>query len=45
MHDGHHKNPVADRRYAIEATRQLVPELRMRGYRLAALCEPLDPTR
>ena len=44
MHDGHHKNPAADRRYAVEATRQLVPELRMRGYRFGVLCEPLDPT-
>ena len=43
MHDGHHKNPAADRRYAIEATRQLVPELRMRGFRFGVLCEPLDP--
>jgi peptidoglycan/xylan/chitin deacetylase (PgdA/CDA1 family) len=37
MHDGHHENPAADRRYAIEATRQLVPELKARGYRVAVL--------
>jgi peptidoglycan/xylan/chitin deacetylase (PgdA/CDA1 family) len=44
MHDGHHENPAADRRYAIEATRQLVPELRAQGYRFGVLCEPLDST-
>ncbi len=43
MHDGHHQNPAADRQYAIEATRQLVPELKARGYRFAGLCDPLDP--
>ena len=25
MHDGHHHNPVADRRYAVEASRLLRP--------------------
>jgi len=43
MHDGHHKNPAADRQYAIEATRRLVPVLRSRGYRFGVLCEPSDP--
>jgi peptidoglycan/xylan/chitin deacetylase (PgdA/CDA1 family) len=38
MHDGHHANPDADRRYAVEATRLLVPALRARGYRFDALC-------
>jgi peptidoglycan/xylan/chitin deacetylase (PgdA/CDA1 family) len=38
MHDGHHVNPAADRQYAIEATQQLVPALRQRGYRFGALC-------
>jgi len=38
MHDGHHVNPGADRRYAVEATRLLVPALRARGYRFEALC-------
>ena len=40
MHDGHHVNPVADRRYAVEATRQLVPALRQRGYDFGRLCAP-----
>ncbi len=40
MHDGHHENPRADRRYAIEATRLLVNDLRARGYQFDALCKP-----
>jgi peptidoglycan-N-acetylglucosamine deacetylase len=40
LHDGHHVNPAADRRYAIEATRQLVPALRGRGYSFGILCDP-----
>lgn len=31
MHDGHHIDPRADRRYAVEATTRLVPALRARG--------------
>lgn len=38
MHDGHHENPSADRRYAVEATRQLVPALRGRGFEFGVLC-------
>jgi peptidoglycan/xylan/chitin deacetylase (PgdA/CDA1 family) len=38
MHDGHHVNPAADRRYAVEATRRLVPELEARGYGFGVLC-------
>jgi peptidoglycan-N-acetylglucosamine deacetylase len=40
MHDGHHANPRADRQYAIEATRLLVPALRARGFTFGCLCEP-----
>jgi peptidoglycan/xylan/chitin deacetylase (PgdA/CDA1 family) len=40
MHDGHHANPSADRRYAVEATRQIVGTLRSRGYQFGALCDP-----
>lgn len=43
MHDGHHVNPRADRRYAVEATRQLVPELKGRGFEFAPLCDPMAP--
>lgn len=38
IHDGHHRNPDADRRHAGETVRQLVPLLRARGFGLAALC-------
>jgi peptidoglycan/xylan/chitin deacetylase (PgdA/CDA1 family) len=40
MHDGHHVDPEADRQYAIDATRQLVPELRARGFEFGVLCGP-----
>jgi peptidoglycan-N-acetylglucosamine deacetylase len=40
MHDGHHVDPAADRQYAVEATRQLVPALRQRGYGFGKLCAP-----
>ena len=38
IHDGHHKNPNADRRHAGETVRRLVPELRARDFRFATLC-------
>ena len=38
MHDGHHVNPAVDRRYAVEATRQLIPALRAKGFAFAPLC-------
>lgn len=34
MHDGHHIDPRADRRYAVEATARLIPALRARQLRL-----------
>ena len=40
IHDGHHANPLADRSYAIEATRRLIPELRARGYSFGTICDP-----
>ena len=40
IHDGHHRNPQADRRHAGETVRQLVPLLRARGFAFAALCAP-----
>jgi peptidoglycan/xylan/chitin deacetylase (PgdA/CDA1 family) len=45
MHDGHHENPRANRRYAIEATRLLVDGLRAQGYRFDALCQPMSESR
>jgi chitooligosaccharide deacetylase len=38
MHDGHHKDPRADRQRTVEATRALVPRLRARGFTFATLC-------
>jgi peptidoglycan/xylan/chitin deacetylase (PgdA/CDA1 family) len=38
IHDGHHRDPRADRRHAAEAVRQLVPILRARGFAFDALC-------
>ena len=40
MHDGHHKNPRADRRRTVESTAQLVPILRKRGFAFGTLCPP-----
>ncbi len=39
IHDGHHKNPQADRRHAGETMRRLVPMLRERGFQFAPLCD------
>ena len=38
MHDGHHVDPRPDRRYAVEATRLLVPMLAAKGWRFGRLC-------
>jgi peptidoglycan/xylan/chitin deacetylase (PgdA/CDA1 family) len=38
IHDGHHVNPRADRRYAIEVTNALIPELRRRGFEFGTIC-------
>ena len=40
MHDGHHVNPRADRQYAVEATRLLVPALEAKGWSFGRLCDP-----
>jgi peptidoglycan/xylan/chitin deacetylase (PgdA/CDA1 family) len=45
LHDGHHVNPAADRRYAVEATRQLVPALKKRGFDFGRLCGPVQASR
>jgi peptidoglycan/xylan/chitin deacetylase (PgdA/CDA1 family) len=39
IHDGHHVNPRADRRYAGEAVRRLAPALKSRGFSFGRLCE------
>jgi peptidoglycan/xylan/chitin deacetylase (PgdA/CDA1 family) len=40
IHDGHHKNPRADRRHAAATVRLLVPEMRRRGFEFGTLCRP-----
>lgn len=39
MHDGHHVNPRADRRYAVEAAALMIPALRARGFDFGTVCE------
>lgn len=40
MHDGHHLNPRADRRYTVDAAARLIPALRARGLAMDGLpCE------
>ena len=44
IHDGDHVNPQADRQYAIDVTRALIPALRQKGFRFAAICDAsFDP--
>jgi peptidoglycan-N-acetylglucosamine deacetylase len=38
IHDGHHKNPRADRRFAIDITRALIPALRQKGFQFGVVC-------
>jgi chitooligosaccharide deacetylase len=39
IHDGHHKNPRADRQYAVDGVARLIPELRARGFDFATVCD------
>ena len=43
MHDGHHVDPRPDRRYAVEATRLLVPAVKARGLAFGNLCSFVQP--
>ena len=38
IHDGHHRNPRADRQYALEATRRIIDGLRAKSHNFAAFC-------
>jgi peptidoglycan-N-acetylglucosamine deacetylase len=38
LHDGHHANPAADRRYTIETVEILIPQLRARGFEFGTIC-------
>ena len=40
MHDGHHKNPRADRWRTATATAALIPRLKQRGFSFRSLCPP-----
>lgn len=42
IHDGHHKNPLADRSHAGQTVRRLAPLLRARGFEFGTLCEADD---
>jgi chitooligosaccharide deacetylase len=44
MHDGHHVEPRADRRYAVEATKLLIPAVETKGWRFGSLCDPRSPS-
>jgi len=39
IHDGHHRNPDADRRHAAETVRRLAPLLKARGFQFGTLCD------
>jgi len=38
IHDGHHKDPRPDRRYAVDTIARLVPELKDRGFQFGTIC-------
>jgi peptidoglycan/xylan/chitin deacetylase (PgdA/CDA1 family) len=38
IHDGHHENPRADRRYAIETVDRLIPQLKAKGFQFGTIC-------
>ena len=38
IHDGHHKDPRADRGYAVETVDRLIPELKARGFEFGRIC-------
>jgi peptidoglycan/xylan/chitin deacetylase (PgdA/CDA1 family) len=47
IHDGHHVDPRANRQYAIDVTRALIPDLREKGFEFGTICAatPGVPTR
>lgn len=38
IHDGHHKDPRADRQYAVETVDRLIPALKARGFEFGKIC-------
>lgn len=45
IHDGYHKNPRAERQYAIEAASTIIDRLSAEGYQFGTLCEAVDSSR
>jgi peptidoglycan/xylan/chitin deacetylase (PgdA/CDA1 family) len=45
MHDGHHKNPRADRKYTVDTMARLVPALRAKGFAFGTICDALARDR
>jgi peptidoglycan/xylan/chitin deacetylase (PgdA/CDA1 family) len=43
IHDGHHKNPRADRRHTSQIVRLMVPALAAKGYSFGRLCDMEEP--
>jgi peptidoglycan/xylan/chitin deacetylase (PgdA/CDA1 family) len=39
VHDGHHENPQADRRYAVDVVDRVIPELRAKGFEFGTICD------
>jgi peptidoglycan/xylan/chitin deacetylase (PgdA/CDA1 family) len=39
LHDGHHRNPRADRRHTIETVQRLIPALRAKGLQFGTICD------
>lgn len=44
LHDGHHQDPRADRRYTVETVDRLIPRLRARGMTFGTICDAIAPT-
>lgn len=44
LHDGHHKDPRPERRYAIETTALLIPMLRQKGLEFGTICDAIGET-
>jgi peptidoglycan-N-acetylglucosamine deacetylase len=38
IHDGHHEDPRADRRYAVDTVDRVIPELKARGFQFGTIC-------
>ena len=41
LHDGHHKNPRANRRYTVQTVDRLIPLLRQKGLEFGTICDAI----